>query len=173
MWERESNNTTLDLVDRWIHNVPEALLRICKYHSLTSICLVLFLFTAEAASYFFLPFPDIDAQNLLKFCVAVFWCWLLCWITDNLFDYKVSHRIIPTQALSLCICIWRTLCFILQQFLVKHRSQNGENSVYPDSPCFSFQKSKNTHNDAWKRHKMYIKTFINLQKRINASLCGC
>lgn len=35
MWVRESNNTTLDSVDRWILNVPEAPSSICKYQSLT------------------------------------------------------------------------------------------------------------------------------------------
>lgn len=53
MWVRESNNTTLDSVDRWILNVPEAPSSICRYQSLTDgFFLVVFLFTVEAASCF-------------------------------------------------------------------------------------------------------------------------
>lgn len=52
MWVRESNNTTLDSVDRWILNVPEAPSSICKYQSLTYGFLVVFLFTVEAVSCF-------------------------------------------------------------------------------------------------------------------------
>lgn len=62
MWVRESNNTTLDLVDRWILNVPEAPPSICKYQSFTYVCLVIVLFRVGGG---FLFRCSLLPQNLL------------------------------------------------------------------------------------------------------------
>lgn len=62
MWVRESNNTTLDLVDRWILNVPEAPPSICKYQSFTYVCLVIVLFKVGGG---FLFRCSLLPQNLL------------------------------------------------------------------------------------------------------------
>lgn len=68
MWVRESNNTTLDLVDRWILNVPEAPPSICKYQSFTYVCLVIFLFTVGGGFLFRCSFAAAESvvveQNL-------------------------------------------------------------------------------------------------------------